>query len=189
MANLKALRDYSTGAIDESALIRESVTDDDISAYERDEAFMAECTAACLPLITQTMIIDEDAQSVLDEETRDAYFELQNYLVGQGAISEAATVRINNPRINVVHLSKEAQIKRLASIITLKMGRRANSKFYKKYKIGQRIRKTNRKELDKLYGAKATRLAKKLFLQLQKKPKVAAIVDDAKGSVKAKTKK
>lgn len=189
MSNLQALRDYAAGAIDESALMAETTTDDDIREYEQDSRFMAECTAACLPIMTQMMMMDEAAQEVLDEETRKVFFAVQNYMVGQGSINEAATVRITNPRINVVHLSKQAQLKRLKAIITLKMGRRAKHKAYKKYKLGQMIKKNNREELDRAFGAKAERLAKKLYAQLQKKSKVAAIVDDGKANVQAKSKK
>ena len=124
----------------------------------------------------QGMILGETADE-LDESVKNAVLTLQDYFVGQGMISEAATVSISNPKINIVRMNKQAQIKRLTSIITLKMGRKANHKAYKKYKLGQKIKKTNMEELRKLYGAKAERLAKKLWARTKKSGKVAAVVD------------
>lgn len=179
MANfMEMLRGVASGRLDESALqsAAQTNTDDNIDEYEADTKFMQECTADCLGLMIQGMILGESADE-LDENVKNAILTLQDYFVGQGLIDEAATVSISNPKINVVHLNKQAQIKRLSTIITLKMGRKANHKAYKKYKLGQKIKKTNMEELRKLYGAKAERLAKKLWQRTQKSGKVAAVVD------------
>lgn len=175
------LRQVSAGTLSESVLqssaqSADDVTDEDIAMYENDTAFMQECTEDCMALMIQGMILGETADE-LDESVKNAVLTLQDYFIGQGMISEAATVSISNPKINIVRMNKQAQIKRLTSIITLKMGRKANHKAYKKYKLGQKIKKTNMEELRKLYGAKAERLAKKLWARTKKSGKVAAVVD------------
>ena len=68
----------------------------------------------------------------------------------------------------------------MSTIITLKMGRKANHKAYKKYKLGQKIKKANMAELRRVFGEKAERLAKKLFQRTSQSGKVAAVVDKAK---------
>ena len=165
----------------EDIIMDESVMDEDLAEYEMDEDFMQECTQALMPSLIQEMmlesVIDPDS---LDENVKNAYFTLQNYFVQQGLISEAATISISNPKINVVRLNKAAQIKRLKTIITLKMGRKANHKAYKKYKLGQKIKMVNREELDRVFGAKAERLAKKLWLKTKKNAKVATVVETNK---------
>jgi hypothetical protein len=90
-------------------------------------------------------------------------------------MSEAATPSLSNKKINIVRLNKQAQINRLTSIITLKMARKAGSKNYTKYKMGQKIKKTNMEEMRKKYGDRAARLSKKLFAKLQKSHKAAAV--------------
>ena len=177
---MENLRKYASGTINESALQSSSVTDDDIAMYENDPEFMRECADACMPTMLQMMLMDESAET-LDEAVVSAFLSTQDYLIGQGIISEAAAVHISNPKLNVVHLNKNAQINRLTTIITLKMGRKANHKAYKKYKLGQKIKKENMAELKKLYGAKAERLAKKLWAKTQKSAKVSAVVDSKKG--------
>lgn len=178
MSFLQTLRDVATGTLNEDALqsIQGQNTDDNIDEYEKDEKFMQECTADTMALMIQGMILGESADE-LDEAVKNAVLTLQDYFVGQGMIDEAATVTISNPKLNVVHLNKQAQIKRLSTIITLKMGRKANHKAYKKYKIGQKIKKTNMEELRRVYGAKAERLAKKLWQRTSKSGKVAAVVE------------
>lgn len=183
MANtLKAFRDFGTGVIDESTMRSSLTTDDDIAEYEEDEQFMQECTGLCMQTMIQ-MMMDEacgDLYEQLDEATKEAFVTVQNYLVGQGMLSEAATVSIGNPKLNVVRLNKQAQINRLTTILTLKMGRKANHKSYKKYKLGQKIKKDNMEQLRKIYGAKAERLAKKLWAKTRNNHKVAAVVQDKK---------
>lgn len=182
MYELKNLRDFARGTINETELRRNLTTDADIEEYENDEAFMQECTDLCMPTMIQMMMNEsmEDIFESMDEATAQAYITVQNYLIGQGIISEAASVHINNPKLNVVHLNKQAQIKRLTTIITLKMARKAGHKSYKKYKMGQKIKKVNMEEMRKLYGAKAERLAKKLWAKTRKSSKVAAVVDSKK---------
>ena len=184
MSVLSSIRESMDTTNDDLGLQNETVTDADIEEYLNDETFMQECMGACMPTMLQMMLMDESADR-LDENVRDAFITVHSYLAGQGIISEASAVHINNPRINVVHLSKQAQINRLTSIITLKMGRKANHKAYKKYKLGQQIKKKNMEELRKLYGAKAERLAKKLWLKSAKSAKVTATVE----ATKAKSKK
>ncbi|MCM1295206.1 MAG: hypothetical protein NC311_06665 [Muribaculaceae bacterium] len=180
--SMKGMRDFASGKIDESAMQASITTDADISEYENDKQFMDECTALCMPTFIQ-MMMDEacgDLYDVMDEATKEAFATVQNYLVAQGIISEAATVSISNPKINVVRLNKQAQIARLTTILTLKMGRKANHKAYKKYKLGQKIKKDNMEQLRKIFGAKAERLAKKLWAKTRKNNKVAAVVEDKK---------
>lgn len=177
---MENFRKFANGSISESVLQSSIMTDDDISEYEADTEFMRECADVCMPTMLQMMLMDESAGS-LDEAVIDAYLTAQDYLIGQGIISEAAAVHISNPKLNVVHLNKNAQINRLTTIITLKMGRKANHKAYKKYKLGQKIKKENMVELKRLFGQKAERLAKKLWAQTQKSAKVSAVVDRKKG--------
>ena len=157
----------------------EGVTNEDIADYEEDADFMQECAEDTLGLIVQGMMMGEYADR-MDEATQSAIQQVKTYLVGQGVIDEAATVRITNPKINVVHLSKMAQIKRLTTIITLKMARKAGHKAYKKYKLGQKIKKENMAIMRKIYGNKAERLAKKLWAKNQKSAKVNAVVASEK---------
>lgn len=186
MSLLKSLRGYMNGEINESTLQRAQYsTDDDITEYENDTAFMQECTADCMPLMLEAMLVDETASN-LDEAVATAFMSAQQYLIGQGLMDEASAIHISNPKLNVVHLNKQAQINRMRSIIILKMGRKSNDKAYKKYKLGQKIKKANMEELRKKFGAKADRLAKKLWARTQKSAKIATVVDKAKGSVNKK---
>jgi len=184
MANsiLGSLRAFAQGSMTESAL-RENTGVDTGYDFENDEQFMQECMQACLPTMMQMMIMDENAE-LLDEDVKDAMIKVTDYFVGQGMLSEAATVSLSNPKINVVRLNKQAQINRLTTIITLKMARKAKSKNYTKYKMGQKIKKTNMEEMHKKYGAKAERLAKKLYAQMQKHPRAAAVAESKKKSSK-----
>lgn len=169
---IKELRDFVDGDIDEAAL-REGMTDDaDIEEYLGDNQFMSECMEACLPVIVQTMMSDNIMEQ-LDEDVSAAVATLANYFAGQGIMNEAS-VTLNN-RVNVTHLSKAAQIKRLTAIITLKMARRANHRAYKKYKIGQRIKKANRLEMDKVFGNRAAKVAKKLWIATHKSGKAMTV--------------
>ena len=178
---LKNLRAFAQGKVNESALTVEESTYD----FENDDEFVQECMNACVPTFIQMALMDESAEA-MDEDTKNAFITVQDYLVGQGLISEAATVSISNPKLNVVHLNKQAQINRLSTIITLKMARKDKSKNYTKYKLGQKIKKTNMEEMRKKYGAKAERLAKKLWQQTQKNSKVATVVEKTKSNSKKK---
>ena len=184
MSNLiGSLRGLSEGTVDASAVQENFVTDADIAEFENDQQFMDECYRAALPLIIEDMLLGETADT-LDENVKEAVMRIQNYLVQQGVMTEAATIRITNPKVNVVHLSKQAQIRRLKTIITLKMGRKAKHRAYKKYKLGQKIKMTNRGILDQAFGAKAERLAKKMWQKIYKNKKTAAVVADTGGKKK-----
>ena len=174
--NLKNLRAFARGAISESAL--QEMNDANEPFDLEDEEFMAECVAAATPLYIQYEILGESADA-MDEAAVETFSRLQNYMVGQGLISEAA-VSITNPKINIVHLNKQAQINRLTKIITLKLARKAGSKNYKKYKLGLQIKKVNMEAMTKSYGQKASRLAKQAWSKLQKQPKVNAVISDKK---------
>ena len=183
MSVLSNIRESMDSKLDETVLQNENVNDADLEEYLGDEKFMQECTSACMPTILQMMVMDESADQI-DEAVQNTFATVQDYLVGQNLISEASAIHINNPRINVVHLSKQAQINRLTSIITLKMGRKAKHKAYRKYKLGQQIKKKNMEELRKAYGAKAERLAKKLWAKSAKSAKVSAAVSSTKARMK-----
>lgn len=171
------LRDFAQGRINETCFKEGCEPEDDsIEEYEKDEEFIQECMSFVVPAMLQNEFISENADELLEA----AYMGVQNYLIGQGMLSEAAAITVKNPKINVVRLNKNAQIRRLTTIITLKMARRDNIKPYQKYKLGQKIKKANMAEMMKRYGAKAERLAKKLWMKTQKSGKVAAVVEDTK---------
>ena len=172
---LKALKAFS-GKIDEAAEV-------DVSEFENDPKFMSECMADCLPIILQAQIMDESFAN-LDEATKDAFLKVQDYFVGQGLIDEATVPHIN-PKLNVVHMNKQAQINRLTSIITLKIARKQGSKNYTKYKMGMRIKKENMAEMKAHYGAKASILARKLYAKLQRNAKTASVVSEKKEQLAA----
>lgn len=178
--NLSSLRAFARGDINESAL--QEMQDANEPFELEDEEFMAECVAAAVPLYIQYELMSEQAESIV-EATTQTYARLQNYLVGQGIISEAA-VSIANPRINIVHLNKQAQINRLYKVITLKLARRANSKSYKKYKIALKIKKANMEAMIKQFGSKASRLAKQAWAKLSRQPKTNAVISEKKKSKK-----
>lgn len=178
---LKKLRAFGKGTLSESALAAAASSDDGYD-FENDPEFMQECAAIAVPMYLQVALFE--GAETMDEATQNAFIQVQDYLVARGIMSEAATVRISNPKVNVVHLNKQAQIKRLTTIITLKMARKSKSKNYTKYKLGQKIKMTNMEEMRKKFGAKAERLAKKVWQQTQKDNKVAAVVDKAKSGKK-----
>ena len=180
MSFISSLRDYANGTINENTL-RDSINPDEGYDFENDEVFMQECMGACLPTILQMELMDEDAAEAMDEDVKDAFLKVQTYLVENGIMDEASTIPITNPKITVVHMGKEAQKKRLTSIIALKMARKENSKNYKKYKLGQKIKKENFGAIISKYGSKAERLAKKLISK-SKKGKVGAVVEQKKAA-------
>ena len=185
MSNLiESLRAFAQGTINESAL-KSQIEPDEGYDFENNEEFIQECMNACLPTMLQMDIMGESADQ-LDESVVQAYVTLQNYLLGQGVISEAATVSLNNPKITVVRMGKEAQLNRLASIITLKMARKDKSKNYTKYKLGSKIKKENMAAMKSRYYEKAKRLAKKLIKRNKAKGKVAAVVNSEKAKVSSK---
>lgn len=182
---LNMMRDYASGKINESAL-RNRINEGETSAYdfENDEIFMQECADACVPLIIEDMLMDESALDELDEDVREAFTRVRGYLVENGIMSEA-TVSLNNPKVSIVRMSKQARKHRLTSIIALKMARKENSNAYKKYKLGQKIKKENFATIIQKYGSKAERLADKL-LRKTKNGKVGAVVEAKKAERKKK---
>ena len=182
---LKDMRAFANRELSESAFKAETMANSGYD-FENDEEFMQECVSACLGTFLSMEILGEAADA-MDEATKDAFIKVQDYLVGQGVITEAATVNINNPKVNFVKLSRKAQLSRLTSIITLKMARKAGSPNFKKYKIGMRIKKENMNAMREKYGKQAEKLAQKVMRSRSKRGKVAAVVDNAKS--KAGTKK
>ncbi len=185
MSILKNLRAFAEGRIDEAALAEEEngeLREDEVEELE-DEEFMQECAAIAVPMAIQDILLGECSDNI-DDDVKKAFLTVQDYLVGQGIISEAATVSISNPKINVVHLNKQSQLNRLKSIITVKLARKANHKSYKKYKLGQKIKKTNRAEMDKVFGKKAEMIAKKVWASTRKNGKVVATVEKQKAEKK-----
>lgn len=181
---LNAMRDFAAGKINESVLrgqVAETNTDSGYD-FENDEMFMQECADACVPLIIEDMLMDESSLENLEEDVREAFLRVKGYLVENGVMSEA-TVSLSNPKVTVVKMSKAARKNRLTSIIALKMARKDNSNAYKKYKLGQRIKKENFSTIMSKYGAKAERLANKLIMKT-KKGKVGAVVEAKKAEKK-----
>lgn len=172
------LRAFARGSMTESALAESTGLVPEID-FENDVEFMQECTAACMPTILQMMIMDESFDT-LDEATKDAFIKVNDYMIGQGLISEAASVSVTNPKINVVRLNKQAQINRLTSIITLKMARKAGMKQYTKYKIAVKMKRANMEEMRKRFGDKAERLAKKVYEQTKRNAKAQSVVASKK---------
>lgn len=171
---LKNLRAFANGQINESAL---QVEDTEGYDFENDEEFIQECMTACLPQMIQMELMDESADE-LDEDVKEAFLKVRDYFVGQGMMSEAA-ISVNNPKVTFVRLSKASQIKRLTSIISLKMARKDKIKAYSKYKLGQKIKKENMAIILQRYGSKAERIAKKLVNNM-KHGKPAAVVESKK---------
>ena len=174
---LKNLRAFAQGTLSESAL--GDINNNDVPDFENDEEFIQECMNDVAPILMQMMVLEETADQ-MDEATQAAFIKVQDYMINNGIIAEAASVKITNPKINVVHLNKQAQINRLTTILTLKMARKAKSKNYTKYKLGQKIKKTNMEEMRKKFGNKAAQLSKKLWMRMQKDAKVKSAVKDVK---------
>lgn len=179
---LKNMRDFVSGRIDEAAL-QAALNESDSSIesdydFENDPEFMQECTSACMASIIQDMLIDESALEDLDEDTKEAFLRVKDYLVENGVMTEA-TVSLSNPKLNVVRLNKQARKKRLTSIIALKMARKENSNDYRKYKVSAKLKKTYFGKILGKYQSKAERLANKL-IQQTKRGKVGAVVETKK---------
>lgn len=171
---LKNLRAFANGQINESAL---HVEDTEGYDFENDEEFIQECMTACLPQMIQMELMDESANE-LDEDVKEAFLKVRDYFIGQGLMSEAA-ISINNPKVNYVRLNKQAQMKRLTSIISLKMARKDKIKAFSKYKLGQKIKKENMAIILQRYSSKAERIARKLMNNM-KHGKPSAVVESKK---------
>lgn len=188
------MRNFVAGKIDESALRAsmakdmEDAIDESVYDFENDPEFMQECADACMASIIQDMLMDETAMDELDEDVKDAFLRVKDYLAENGIMSEA-TVSLNNPKVSIVRLSKASRKKRLTSIIALKMARKENSNDYRKYKISTKMKKTYFAKILGKYQSKAERLAQKLMMK-SRKGKVAAVVDQKKAeSAKKHSKK
>ena len=190
---MESLREFARGNISQAELNEAYMTDRkdyealDTVAYEDDPEFVKECNEACLPtflmmdLMENAYDIDLD---VMDEEVSDAFMKVHDYMVGQGLISEA-TMNINNPKVTFVKLSKKAQIQRLTTIITLKMARKNKDPKYKKYKVASLLKRRMREDMTNKYGARASKLATKLWQQNKKNRKLNSVVADKKSHQKA----
>lgn len=175
--SFKSMREFARGMIDEN--VYQSQTEAE-NAFELTDEEMNEAVRIAMPMYVQSKMLEDES---IDECVSETYARLMNYLEGQGIITEAS-ISISNPKINVVHLNKDAQIKRLSKIFTLKMARKANSKYYKKYKLGIQIKKTNMDAMVRQFGQKADRMAKQAWQQLSRQPKVNAVISDKKKSRK-----
>lgn len=180
MSMISNLREFAAGKINESTLTSR-MTPDTGYDFEGDTAFMQECMGDCLPIILQSELMDESAVEAMDEDVKEAFLTVQNYLIENGIMDEAAAIPVGNPKITMVRMSKEAQKKRMTSIIALKMARKSNMKQYKKYKIGQKIKKENFAQIMNRFGDKAERLATKL-IQQSRRGKVGAVVEKKKAA-------
>ena len=175
---LKDMRAFANRELSESAFKAETMADSGYD-FENDEEFMQECMSACLGTMLSMEILGESADE-LDEATKEAFIKVNDYLIGQGVITEAATVNLNNPKVNFVKLSRKAQLSRLTSIITLKMARKAGMKQYTKYKIAVKMKRANMEEMRKRFGDKAERLAKKVYEQTKRNAKAQSVVASKK---------
>lgn len=185
---MKDLRSYANGVIDESALdeniATQSTSGSDFSDafYGLDADFIQECIADAIPIVTSAEIMDEDAEYI-ESVVNDAVHRLSDYFMAQGLINEAPTVPTINKKLNVVHLNKEAQIKRLTKIFTLKLARHKGTTQYKKYKIGTNLRKTNMEAMTKQFGSQAERMAKQTYAKLKNHPKSAVVISDQRQKI------
>lgn len=184
---LASLRKYARGEINENVLGAD-LANDDITDLENDDEFMADVLEECVGMILSMEILGESAQ-LMDEATQEAFQKVTEYLSAQGVISEAAGNRANmrNPKVTYIRMSLKDQLLRLKSIIVLKIARKKGDPAYKKFKIGQKIKKENKAKMDAKYGTQAEKLARRMVQSMRKRGKVNAIVDDAQK--KAGTKK
>ena len=167
--DMDKIRSFARGDISANEL-RAYLNDDDNIPELEDEEFLQECSNIAMGLIIQGEMLDESGD-IFDSTINETYSELHNYLVGQGIMNEAS-ISITNPKINYVRLNKQAQIARLTKIVTLKLARKANSPFFKKYKIAMAMKKKNMGEMDKLFGARASRIDKQIWLKTARNGKV-----------------
>lgn len=199
MANLiESLRQFANGTINESQLADAYMTDREqyealgtvAYDYESDDKFMEECNEACLPTFVM-MDLMENAygidMDVMDEEVSDAFMKVHDYMVGQGYLSEAS-VNINNPKVTFVKMSKQAQIERLTTIISLKMARHNKDPKYKKFKVASILKRKSRDDIKSKYGARARKIATKLWQQNKKNKKQNAVVKSKSETKKASKK-
>lgn len=171
MNNLQRLRAFVDGAIDESALTE--VQDANVPFSLEDEEIIEECADITARLYIQSELFGETADEI-NAAVNETYARLENYLKGQGLISEA-TISVGKNQSATI-LSKQAQINRLTKIFTLKLARRANSKDYKKFKIGAQLKKIHMAKMMKQFGKKAELMAKKAWKKVGSNSKVNATI-------------
>jgi hypothetical protein len=168
--------------IDEEDMVDDDMdfTDVDPDDYEPTEdelEIITETTKQMMPYIIADEIMQEAYNRCnVDSSYDDAMFELQDHLKEVNLLSESFSM--NNPKKNYVKLNKKALIERLRSIIILKMARKKKMKEYKKYKIGQKLRKTNFAKMELVLGNKAGMLAKKIMMS-KKKNRIPVIIQKA----------
>lgn len=185
---MKDLRSYASGVIDESAFSENIATQSSSGSdfgdafYGLDADFIQECIADAIPIVTSAEIMDEDAEYI-ETVVNEAVSRLSDYFMAQGLINEAPSVPTINKKLNVVHLNKEAQIKRLTKIFTLKLARHKGTAHYKKYKIGTNLRRANMEAMTKQFGSQAERMAKQAYAKLKNHPKSAVVISDQRKKI------
>ena len=163
MADLKNLLAFALGEINEGALADANFQESDEAFSLEDEEIIEECAEITARLYIQSELLAESAAEI-DAAVNETYTRLQNYLQGQGIITEA-TITVGKNQSAMV-LGKDAQINRLTKIFTLKLARKANTKDYKKFKIGAQLKKNSMAKMMKQFGKKANLMAKKAWKKM-----------------------
>lgn len=190
--SIEELRRYADGIIDESALLSADAAaqnkEFDLSSDEVDEAaeeqLMAECARSLAPSFLQLQILGEETVAAVEEATVDAYAQLESYLSANG-LSEATAPAIN-PRLNVVHLNRQALMNRYRAKMVLALARRANSTEFKKYKMACAMKKENFQKMAAKYGSQADRMTKQYFAKMKRSGKVSSVVEAKKAEIEDK---
>ena len=190
--SIEELRKIADGQLNESTLLSADASQQneafELDGEELDEAavekLLAECARSLAPMFLQHEILGESAIAALEEAVVDGYAQLENYLSAQG-LQEAAAPSIN-PRLNVVHLNRQALMNRYRAKMILALARRANSTEFKKYKMACAMKKENFKKMASKYGTQADRLTKQYFAKMKRSGKVSAVVDSKKPEVAKK---
>lgn len=193
MSIIKSLRGFADGSIDESALAG-AVNQESGEDWTLNEKFMQECMSACLPVMT-AMAIDEDISgdpfdlSDDDDETGEylveAYVTLQNYLLGQGLLDEAAIAvpRNGNPaklKKSIMMLDKKARFNWFVSMISMRLAKAKNDSLFKKYSMVCKARRNYKENLLKKYKSQALPVAKRLYKDFLKKAKTQSTTKEAR---------
>ena len=188
---MSSLRAFARGNID-SELLESSMVDSDaqVEELENDQEFMDELMQECIGTILSMEILGEAADRI-DAAIQEACDKTTEYLIAQGVLSEAAgakTVNYNDKKRSFMRLSLSDRLNWLRSMAVLTIARRKGDSAYKKFKLGQRIKKENMAKMVKKFGAAADKLAKKMIKKFkQPNGRVTTIISDAK--TKAGTKK
>ena len=189
---IEELRRYADGVIDESTLLSADAASQnkefELDSDELDEAaseqLLAECARSLAPSFLQLQILGEDTVAAVEEAAVDAYGQLESYLCANG-LQEASAPAIN-PRLNVVHLNRQALMNRYKAKMVLALARRANSTEFKKYKMACAMKKENFQKMATKYGSQADRLTKQYFAKMKRSGKVSAVVEAKKAEVEDK---